>query len=255
MRLENKVALITGAALGQGRAACQLFAREGAKIIAVDVNQDAGQETVELVRQESGEIVFFTCDVRNEKEVKETIQGGVQTFGQLDILYNNAGVLRPTEDGALTEMDESFWDEIQDINVKGTLWVCKSGIPELIKAGGGSIINVSTVAAYRYDTANYVAAYAASKSAIVSLTKSIAIGYAKNNIRANVILPGPVDTLLTGPLTDEYRKNVSPKIPLGRIAKPEEIATVALFLASSDSSYVTGAEIAVDGGILAHLGW
>lgn len=255
MRLENKVALITGAALGQGRAACQLFAQEGAKIIALDVNLAAGQETVDLVKQKDGEITFYPCDVRNEEDVTKAIQEGIRAFGRLDILYNNAGVLRPNQDGALTDMNESFWDEIQDINVKGTLWVCKHGIPELIKAGGGSIINVSTVAAYRYDTANYVAAYAASKSAIVSLTKSIAIGYAKNNIRANVILPGPVDTLLTGPLTDEYRKNVSPKIPLGRIGKPEEIATVALFLASSDSSYVTGAEIAVDGGILAHLGW
>ena len=248
MRLENKVALITGAALGQGRAACQLFAREGAKIIALDVNQQEGQITVDLVQQKGGEIVFYICDVRNEQEVQEAIQDGVQAFGKLDILYNNAGVLRPTEDGALTEMDESFWDEIQDINVKGTLRICKNGIPELIKAGGGSIINVSTVAAYRYDTANYVAAYAASKSAIVSLTKSIAIGYAKNNIRANVILPGPVDTLLTGPLTDEYRKNVSPKIPLGRIAKPEEIATVALFLASSESDFFVGQILPFTGG-------
>lgn len=255
MRLKNQVALITGAALGQGRAACHLFAREGAKIVALDVQEKAGRKTADLVRRSGGEIRFFQCDVRFEDQVEEAIEEGTAAFGRLDILYNNAGVLRPEVDGDLTAMEGNVWDDIQDINVKGTLWVCKYGIPKLIASGGGSVINVSSVAAHRYDTEHFVAAYASSKAAIISLTKALAIGYAKDNIRANVILPGPVDTTLTGPLSDEYRESVSPRIPLGRIAKPEEIASVALFLASADASYVTGAEIAVDGGILAHLGW
>jgi NAD(P)-dependent dehydrogenase (short-subunit alcohol dehydrogenase family) len=255
MRLANKVALITGASLGQGRAACRLFAREGARIVALDVNEEAGREMAAMVADAGGEMAFFRCDVSQEAEVKRAVQAGAAAFGQLDILYNNAGVLWPDRDGPFTEMDEATWDRVQAINLKGTLWVCKYGLPELIKAGGGSIINVSSTAAYRYDTIHFVAAYASSKAGVISLTKALAVAHARDGIRANVILPGPVDTTLTGPLTDEYRTTVGPLIPLGRIAQPEEIARVALFLASDEASYVTGIELPVDGGILAHLGW
>ncbi len=255
MRLKDKTALITGAAKGMGRAACQLFAREGARIIALDVDEQAGQEVTDLVTGQGGEIRFFQCDVSQESQVRALVAAGAAAYGGLDILYNNAGVLWPDQDGAIIEMDEGTWDRVQAINVKGTLWVCKYGLPHLIKAGGGAIINVSTTAVHRHDTQHYVAAYASSKAAVISLTKSLAVGHAADGVRANVILPGPVDTTLTGPLNDEYRRTVGPLIPLGRIARPEEIASVALFLASDDASYVTGAEIPVDGGILAHLGW
>jgi meso-butanediol dehydrogenase/(S,S)-butanediol dehydrogenase/diacetyl reductase len=255
MRLAHKVALITGAALGQGRAACRLFAREGARIVALDVDEEAGRQMAELVSQDGGQLAFFRCDVSQEAEVQRAVQAGAAAFGRLDILYNNAGVLWPDLDGGLTEMDEATWDRVQAINLKGTLWVCKHGLPELIKAGGGSIINVSSTAVHRYDTKHFVAAYASSKAAVISLTKALAVAHAKDGVRANVILPGPVDTTLTGPLTDEYRQTVGALIPLGRIAQPEEIARVALFLASDEASYVTGVELPVDGGILAHLGW
>jgi NAD(P)-dependent dehydrogenase (short-subunit alcohol dehydrogenase family) len=255
MRLKGKTALITGAAKGMGRAASLLFAREGARILALDLDEIAGQELVDLVSAEGGEAHFIPCDVSQEEQVKEAIAAGAEVCGSLDVLYNNAGVLWPKLDSAITQMDEAIWDEVQAINVKGTLWVCKYGIPHLIQAGGGAIVNVATTAVHRHDTQHYVAAYASSKAAIISLTKSLAVGYAANKVRANVILPGPVDTTLTGPLSDEYRQTVGSLIPLGRIARPEEIASVALFLASDEASYVTGAEIPVDGGILAHLGW
>ena len=255
MRLENKTVLITGAAHGMGRAACQLFAREGARIVALDIHEEAGRELVELVSRDGGEICFFPCDVSKEEQVRSAVKAGAAAFGGLDILYNNAGVLWPQRDGAIAEMDEATWDKVQAINVKGTLWVCKYGLPELIKAGGGSIINVSSTAVYRHDTEHFVAAYASSKAAVISLTKSLAVGHAADGGRANVILPGPGDPTLTGPRSDAYRETIGPLIPLGRIARPEEIATVALFLASDGASYVTGVELPVDGGILAHLGW
>lgn len=255
MKLEGRVALITGAGRGMGQAACRVFAREGAGIVALDIDEDLGRQTVAIVEAEGGRIRFIRCDVSSESEVEEAVANGRDAFGRLDILYNNAGVLWPNADGSLTEMDAVTWDRVQSINLKGTLWICKYGLPHLIEAGGGAIINVSSTAVHRYDTAYPVAAYAASKAGVIALTKALAIAHARQNVRANVLLPGPVDTLLTGPVSEQHKATVAALIPLGRMAHPNEIARVALFLASDDSSYITGAEIPVDGGILAHLGW
>lgn len=249
MRLKDKVALITGAAMGQGRAGCLLFAREGAKIVAVDIDERGGTETVEAVRQQGGEAVLCSCDVAVEEEVKGAVSEGVAAFGKLDILYNNAGVLWRDKDLEVTRTIEEHWDRVMNINLKGAVWVCKYGIPELIKAGGGAIVNVASISALLgFTTAQD--AYTCSKGAIVSLTRSLAVVYAKHHIRANTIHPGPVDTPMQRVWDEETRKAICEWVPLGRIAKPEEIAQCALFLASDEASYVTGAELVVDGGIL-----
>lgn len=249
MRLKDKVALITGAGSGVGRATAEVFAQEGAKIIVTDVDPNAGRETVDVVKQQGGDAVFVLCDVAVEADVKKAVATGVATFGQLNILYNNAGVLWRDKDLEVTRTDETTWDRVMAINVKGAVWVCKHGIPELIKQGGGSIVNMgSGTALMGFTTAQD--AYTASKGALISLTRSMAIVYAKDNIRANIIHPGPVDTPMQKEWDDETKKEISAWVPLGRLASPEDIAYCGLFLASEESAYITGTEIIVDGGIM-----
>jgi NAD(P)-dependent dehydrogenase (short-subunit alcohol dehydrogenase family) len=249
MRLENKVALITGAGMGQGRTACLIFAREGAKIVALDIDEAAGNKTVNLVKEQGGEAVYCNCDIADEKQVEKAVVDGINAFGQLNILYNNAGVLWRDKDFEVTRTTEESWDRVMNINLKGAVWVCKYGVPELIKAGGGSIINIASVSALLgFTTAQD--AYTCSKGALVSLTRSLAIVYAKHKIRANTIHPGAVDTPMQKEWDDETRKAIAEWVPLGRVGKPEDIANCALFLASDESAYVTGAEIVVDGGIM-----
>jgi len=249
MRLENKVALISGAGMGQGRSACLIFAREGAKIVALDIDEAAGKETVKLVKEQGGEAVYCNCDIAVEKQVEKAVVDGVKAFGKLNILYNNAGVLWRDKDFEVTRTIEESWDRVMNINLKGAVWVCKYGVPELIKAGGGSIINIASVSALLgFTTAQD--AYTCSKGALVSLTRSLAIVYAKYKIRANTIHPGAIDTPMQKEWDAETRKAIAEWVPLGRMGKPEDIANCALFLASDESAYVTGAEIIVDGGIM-----
>jgi NAD(P)-dependent dehydrogenase (short-subunit alcohol dehydrogenase family) len=249
MRLENKVALITGAGMGQGRTACLIFAREGAKIVALDIDEAAGNKTVNLVKEQGGQAVYCNCDIADEKQVEKAVVDGINAFGQFNILYNNAGVLWRDKDFEVTRTTEESWDRVMNINLKGAVWVCKYGVPELIKAGGGSIINIASVSALLgFTTAQD--AYTCSKGALVSLTRSLAIVYAKHKIRANTIHPGAVDTPMQKEWDDETRKAIAEWVPLGRVGKPEDIANCALFLASDESAYVTGAEIVVDGGIM-----
>ena len=249
MRLKNKVALITGAAVGQGRAACLIFAREGAKIVALDIDRDNGEQTVKMVNAQGGEAIFCQCDVASEKQVKQAVASGIEAFGQLNVLYNNAGVLWRDKDFEVTRTIEENWDRVMNINLKGAVWVCKYGIPELVKAGGGSVINIASLSALLgFSTAQD--AYTCSKGALISLTRSLAIVYAKDGIRANAIHPGPVETPMQKDWDDENKKEIAAWVPLGRIGQPEDIANCALFLASDESSYITGQEIVVDGGIM-----
>jgi NAD(P)-dependent dehydrogenase (short-subunit alcohol dehydrogenase family) len=249
MRLSNKVAFITGAGMGVGRATCLLFAAEGSKIVAADINQEAGQETVRLVNEQGGEAEFVRCDVAHELEVKQAIDTGVKAFGQLDILYNNAGVLWRDKDVEVIRTDENTWDRVMAINLKGAVWVCKYGISELIKQGGGTIVNIGSGTALMGFTAAQDA-YTASKGALTSLTRSLAVVHAKDGIRANIIHPGPVDTPMQKEWDDETRQAISEWVPLGRLATAEDIANCGLFLASDESAYITGTEIIVDGGIM-----
>lgn len=250
-RLKGKVAFITGAGMGMGREAAVLFAEEGARVVVADIDGAAAKETVALVEKAGGKGLAVTGDVALEADVERMIAAGVRQFGALHVLYNNAGVLWKDRDRSVLETDEKWWDRVMAINLKSVFWVTKHGIPHLRAAGGGSIILMGSVSALAGFT-RAQDAYTAAKGALISLTKSLAIQFAKDQIRCNVIHPGIVDTPLQAPyLTDAIRKEFETGIPLGRIARPREIAYVALFLASDESSFMTGAELVVDGGFTA----
>ncbi len=250
-RLRGKVALITGAGKGIGREAAVLFAREGARVVAADIDGAAATETVARAEAEGGEALAVVGDVAVEADVERMIAEGARRFGGLSILYNNAGVLWKDRDRSVLETDGQWWDRVMAINLKSVFWVTKYGIPLLQRAGGGSIVMMGSVSAL-VGFARAQDAYTAAKGALVSLTKSLAIQFARDRIRCNIIHPGIVDTPLQAPyLTEALRREFEAGIPLGRIAHPREIASVALFLASDDSSFMTGAELVVDGGFTA----
>ena len=250
-RLKGKVAFITGAGAGMGREASVLFAEEGARVVVADIDGTAAGETVALVGKAGGQALAVTGDVALEADVKRMVEEGVRRFGALHVLYNNAGVLWKDRDRSVLETDDKRWDRVMAINLKSVFWVTKHGIPHLKAAGGGSIILMGSVSALAGFT-RAQDAYTAAKGGLISLTKSLAIQFARDQIRCNVIHPGIVDTPLQAPyLTEAIRKEFETGIPLGRIAQPREIAYVALFLASDESSFMTGAELVVDGGFTA----
>ena len=250
-QLKGRTALITGAGMGIGREAALLFAREGARIVIGDLDERAARETADLVEKAGGEALAVAGDVALEADVRRMVEESARRFGSLHVLYANAGVLWKDRDRSVLETDERWWDRVIAINLKSAFWLTKHGIPELRRAGGGSVIVMGSVSALVGFT-RAQDAYTAAKGGLISLTKSLAIQFAKDRIRCNIIHPGIVDTPLQAPyLTDAIRKEFVTGIPLGRIAEPREIAGVALFLASDDSSYMTGAELVVDGGFTA----
>ncbi|HUF90792.1 MAG TPA: SDR family NAD(P)-dependent oxidoreductase [Candidatus Limnocylindria bacterium] len=250
-RLRGKVAFITGAGMGMGREAAVLFAEHGARVIVADIDGTAAEETVGLVARAKGEAVAVKGDVALEADVARMIAEGVRRFGALHVLYNNAGVLWKDRDRSVLETDNDAWDRVMAINLKSVFWVTKHGIPHLQAAGGGSIINMGSVSALVGFT-RAQDAYTAAKGGLISLTKSLAIQFARDQVRCNVIHPGIIDTPLQAPyLTDAIRKEFETGIPLGRIGQPRDIANVALFLACDESSFMTGAELVVDGGFTA----
>jgi meso-butanediol dehydrogenase / (S,S)-butanediol dehydrogenase / diacetyl reductase len=248
-RLEGKVALITGAGSGMGREACVVFAREGARIAAVDVDAEGLEGTTSTVRDAGGDIDSFLADVGVEAQVREAVDAAVARFGTLHILYNNAGVLWRDRDVSVLEATEEVWDRVFAINLKGMVWVSKYGIPHLIEAGGGAIVNIGSTSALLGDTIPQDA-YTASKGAVISLTRNLAAQFASQGVRANCIHPGFTDTpMQTVRTTDPaFVEAAVRQIPLGRLARPRDIVNAALFLASDDAAYVTGTELVVDGG-------
>jgi NAD(P)-dependent dehydrogenase (short-subunit alcohol dehydrogenase family) len=248
MRLEGKVALITGGGSGMGKVAAELFAREGANVVLTDVNDEAG-ETAALAIGERAH--FVHADVSKEADAGTMVQAATARFGRLDVLYNNAGVMLP-DDGSVHVTDESIWDATLAINVKGVAFGCKFGIPAMLESGGGSIINVASFVAW-LGAATSQTAYTASKGAVLAMTREIAVEYARKGIRCNALCPGPIETpLLLALLSDEEKKQRRfVHIPMGRLGHAEELANAALFLASDDSSYMTGSSLIVDGGITA----
>jgi NAD(P)-dependent dehydrogenase (short-subunit alcohol dehydrogenase family) len=251
MRLEGKVALITGGASGMGRVASGVFAAEGADVVLSDVSDDAGAATVAEISRDGGNAAYVHADVSKAPDAEGMVRFAVERFGRLDILYNNAGVML-ADDGSVTDTAEDVWDRTLDINVKGVALGCKYGVPAMLDSGGGSIINVASFVAWM-GAATSQTAYTSSKGAVLSMTREIAVEYARAGIRCNALCPGPIDTpLLAELLSDPARRQRRfVHIPMGRLGRAEELAKAALFLASDDSSFMTGASLIVDGGITA----
>ncbi len=250
MRLRDKVVLITGGASGMGRLAAVTFAREGARVVALDVSAKAGEDVASEITHHGGQALFVQGDVGREEQVRAAVRRAVERFGGLDVLYNNAGIF-PEKDGSVVDVEESVWDQVMNVNLKGIYLCCKHGIPELIRAGGGSIINVASFVALVGCTVPQDA-YTASKGGVIALTKSLAVQFGPKRIRTNAIAPGPIETpllmswLLNNPEAKQLRLN---RIPLGRFGRPEDIVQMALYLASDESTWVNGSVLVVDGGI------
>jgi len=250
-RLEGKVALITGAGSGMGRAAAELFASEGARVVITDVVDDAGNAAVAAVRASGGDATYVRADVSSWSDCVAMVQCATDTYGALHVLYNNAGIF-PADDGGVLDTPESTWQKVMEINLKGVWLGCKAGIPAMIASGGGSIVNVASFVALM-GAATAQIAYTASKGGVLSMTREIAVEYARRGIRANALCPGPIQTpLLEELLSDPARRaRRMVHIPMGRLGRAEELARAALFLASDDASFMTGASLVVDGGITA----
>ena len=249
MRLAGKVILVTGAGGGMGRIAAETFTREGARVIATDVVEPALQQTVSIVRDAGGEIIGVPGNVAVAADVRRAIAEGVQAFGALHVLYNNAGIM-PTDDTSVEDTSEETLQRVLDVNVKGVFLCCKYGIPELLKAGGGSIINIASFVAL-LGCSIPQDAYTASKGAVLSLTRSLAVQYGTRGVRANALCPGPVETPLLRTLwsSEEERDKRLRRIPLGRFGTEQDIVNAGVFLASDESAWITGNTFLVDGGI------
>jgi NAD(P)-dependent dehydrogenase (short-subunit alcohol dehydrogenase family) len=251
MRLENKVALITGAGSGIGRETALLFAGEGASIVVVDVNDAAGDETVRMVTDAGGQAAYVYADVSKAGDCEAMVAFAEQTFGKLNVLFNNAGISHANDDDAINT-SEDVWDLTFNINVKGVFLGCKYGIPAIRRAGGGSIINTASFVAL-LGAATPQLAYTASKGAVLSMTRELAVIHAREGIRVNALCPGPLRTelLMKYLNTDAKKGRRLVHIPMGRFGEAKEIAKAVLFLASDESSFTTGATFLVDGGITA----
>jgi NAD(P)-dependent dehydrogenase (short-subunit alcohol dehydrogenase family) len=249
-RLDGKVCVITGAGGGMGRDAAQLFTQEGAKVCAADVNLDAAKETVSHC--EEGTAFAQQVDVADEESVAAMMQAAKDHFGGIDVLYNNAGI-SPADDASVLDTTTDAWDRVQAVNTKGVFLCCKHGIPHLLDRDGGSVINVASFVAI-VGAATSQISYTASKGAVLSMTRELAVQFARQHVRVNALCPGPVETPLLlrifgdDPAALERRRN---HWPMGRLARAREIVNGALFLASDESSYVTGATFLVDGGLTA----
>lgn len=258
MKLQGKVVIVTGAGnrrirlggggSGIGQTIARLFAQEGAKVVASDVSDEGGQETVAMIRAAGGAAAFVRADVSDSEQVKAMVTFAIETYGKLDCMVNNAGISGPL--GGAAEIEEADWDATMAVNLRGVYLCCKYGIPALFDNGGGAIINMASIGALIGSgppLIGPICAYNSSKGGVVALTRTIAYAYGRRGIRANAILPGSIDTP-QATMPPRLRQALVDQTPLGRVGKPEDVAKVALFLASDDSFFVTGASIVVDGG-------
>ena len=250
MRLEDKVTIITGGASGMGRVASRLFAAEGAKVVVADVTEEAAEAAAAEVTAGGGRATAVAADVSTEDGARRMVEHAVATFGRVDVLYNNAGIM-PEADHSVIDTDVATWDKVMAVNVRGVFLGCKHAIPKMVEAGGGSIINVASFVAL-VGCSVPQDAYTASKGAVLSLTRSLAVQFGPTGVRCNAICPGPVATplLMDWLLKDEAAKELRlARNPTGRFGKPEEIVYMAMYLASDESRWTNGASLVVDGGI------
>jgi NAD(P)-dependent dehydrogenase (short-subunit alcohol dehydrogenase family) len=250
MRLKDKVSIITGAGSGMGRVAALRFAAEGSRVIVADVQGAAAEETVRQVRAAGGESYSATVDISTEDGAKEMVDLAIRRYGQIDVLYNNAGIM-PEADHSVIDTPVEAWDQVMAVNVRGVYLSCKHAIPHMLERRKGSIINVASFVAILGCSVPQDA-YTASKGAVLALTRSLAVQFAPQGVRTNAILPGPVETplLMDWLLKDEAAKKLRlARNPTGRFGKPEEVVSLAVYLASDESAWTNGASMVIDGGI------
>jgi NAD(P)-dependent dehydrogenase (short-subunit alcohol dehydrogenase family) len=256
-----KVAIVTGGARGIGEAAVLAFAREGYRVTVADLDQQAAKEVIDASRSLPGKAIFVRTDVSRPADAHQVVRRTVDAFGGVDVLFNNAGIQPPDSYQTAEHLDEAVWDRVMDVNAKGCFLMCKYALPEMVKRGGGVIVNNASVQGLQ--SQKLVPAYAASKGAVLSLTRNLALDYAEHNIRVIAICPGSVDTPLlraaaaTASPADPNRaaREWGHKHPLGRIGRADEVAEVVLFLASDKASFITGEYVCVDGGLMAKGAW
>jgi NAD(P)-dependent dehydrogenase (short-subunit alcohol dehydrogenase family) len=249
-RLDGRVALITGAGAGIGRDSALAFAREGAAVAVVDVRDHRAEQTAELVRAAGGDARAFTCDVRSLDQVNATVADALGAFGRIDAVFNDAGTTRP---GSVVSVSLEDWEMVLDVNLRGTFNVSRAVLPHMLARGSGSIINMGSIDGIAAD--RNMAAYNAAKAAVVNLSRSMAVDFGPQGIRTNCICPGAIGSpAILRTLTDERRAAMEAVTPLGRIGRPGDIASLAVFLASDDAAYINGAAIVADGGLMARTG-
>jgi NAD(P)-dependent dehydrogenase (short-subunit alcohol dehydrogenase family) len=250
MRLQDKVTIITGGASGMGRVAARMFAAEGAQVVVADVTEPAAQSVVDEVTAAGGRAIAVAADVSKEPDAKRMVDAAVEAFGRVDVLYNNAGIM-PQADHSVIDTSVEDWDRVMAVNVRGVFLGCKYAIPRMVEQGSGSIINIASFVAL-VGCSNPQDAYTASKGAVLSLTRSLAVQFAPSGVRSNAICPGPVETplLMDWLVKDDQAKRIRlARNPTGRFGKPEEIVHMAVYLASDESRWTNGAALVVDGGI------
>ena len=250
MRLQDKVTIITGAGGGMGRTAARMFAAEGARVVCVDVTEEMSESAAADVRTAGGQATAIAADVSKEDDARRMVDHAIATYGRVDALYNNAGIM-PAADHSVVDTDVETWDKVMAVNVRGVFLGCKYAIPQMVEQGSGSIINVASFVAILGCSVPQDA-YTASKGAVLALTKSLAVQFAPQGVRTNSISPGPIETplLMDWLVKDEEAKKIRlARNPTGRFGKPEEIVHVAIYLASEESRWTNGSNFVIDGGI------